>query len=116
MPSIKRGRNPEEAGLPPRLEKDGYLPETALCVSRKYSKKADEGGEEGCSFSPPGIGSSRKEGPLIAHSRCGHQSLNPTKAWGMAAGRKEEKKEKNKKKVPVPSAQESKAKGKTPRS
>ena len=48
----KRGGNIEEAGIPPRLEKDGYLSETALCVSGKYPKKADKGGEEGCAFSP----------------------------------------------------------------
>ena len=26
--------------------------ETALCVSGKHSKKTDEGGEDGCAFSP----------------------------------------------------------------
>ena len=51
MPSRKRGGNPEEAGIPPRFEKGGYLSETALCVSGRYPKKADKGGEEGCSFS-----------------------------------------------------------------
>ena len=52
VPSRKRGGNPEEAGIPPRLEKGGYLSETALCVSGIYPKKADKGGEEGCPFSP----------------------------------------------------------------
>ena len=44
MPSRKRGGNPEEAGILSRLEKDGYLSETAICVSGRYPKKADKGG------------------------------------------------------------------------
>ena len=52
----KRGGNPEEAGIPPRLKKDGYLPETALCVSGRYPKKADKGGEKGWSFSLRRVG------------------------------------------------------------
>ena len=48
----ERGGNPEKAGIPPRLKEDGHLPETALCVSGRYPKKADKGREEGCSFSP----------------------------------------------------------------
>ena len=44
--------NPGEAGISPRLEKVGNTSETALCVSGRYPKKADKGGEEGCAFSP----------------------------------------------------------------
>ena len=54
-----------------------------------------------------------REGRHIVILRCGHQRPDPTKGWGMAAGGKEKKKKKNE--VPVPSAQEPKAKGKLPR-
>ena len=40
MSSRKRGAIPEEAGIPTRFEKDGYLPETALCVSGKAEIKS----------------------------------------------------------------------------
>ena len=33
MLTRERGGNPEKDGIPPRRQKDGYLPETALCVS-----------------------------------------------------------------------------------
>ena len=44
MSSRKRGGFPEEAGISPRLEKDGYLSESALCDSGRYPKKAHDGG------------------------------------------------------------------------
>ena len=98
MPSRKRGGNPEEGGIPPRLEKGGYLPEAALCVSERYPEKADKGGEEGCSFSPRESASQEREGRHITHLRCGQQRQDFTKGWGMAAGGKEEKDKKEKKK------------------
>ena len=52
MPSRKRGGNPEEAGIPPRLKKDGYLPEIAFCVSGRYTKKLTKG-EKRVAPSPP---------------------------------------------------------------
>ena len=90
MSSRKRGGVPEEAAIPPRLEKDEYLSETALCVSGRYPKKADKVGEEGCSFSLRGSACQEREG--------------------------HKKREKTEKKVPVPSAQDLKEKkGKLPR-
>ena len=58
MPSRKWGEDPEEAGIPPHLEKGWYLPETVHCVYGKYHKKAYEGGE--------------REGQHVAHLRCGY--------------------------------------------
>ena len=117
MPSRKRNVIPEDAGVPPRLKNDGYLTETALCVSGRYPKKADKGGEEDCSSSPRRSASQEREGRHIAIVRCGHQRPEPKKGWRMAAGGKEkqEKKREEKKEVPVPSAQESKTKGKLSR-
>ena len=83
-----------EAGIPPRLTKNGYLPESALCVSVSYPWKADKGGEEGCPFSSRGSASQKREGWHSAILRCGHQRPDHTKGWGMAAGAKEKKRKK----------------------
>ena len=77
-----------------RLIKDGFLLETALCVSVRYPKKADKGGEEGCSFSPQRSASQEREGRHTAIVRCGHQRPDTKKGWGMAAGGEEKKNEK----------------------
>ena len=92
MPSRKRGGNPDEAGIPPRVKKDGYLPETALCVSGRYPKKLTKG-EKRVAPSLPEDQLSKK-GKHIAILRCGHQMPDPTKGWGMAAGAKEKKRKK----------------------
>ena len=89
MPSGKRGGNPEEAGIPPRLKKDGYLTEIAFSASGRYPKQADKGGGEGCSFFPQGSASQEREGRHIAHLRFGHHRPDPTKGWGIAAGDKQ---------------------------
>ena len=47
----------------------------------RYPKKADEGGEEGCSFSPRGSDCQEREGQYIAHLRCGHRRSDPTEGW-----------------------------------
>ena len=52
MPTRKRGGNPEKAVIPPRLKKDGYLPETALCVSGRHPKKLTKG-KKRVATSPP---------------------------------------------------------------
>ena len=52
MSSRKRGAIPEEAGISTRLEKDGYLPENALCVSGSTPKKLIKG-EKRVAPSPP---------------------------------------------------------------
>ena len=54
MSSRKRDGIPEEAEIPPRLEKDEYFSEITLCISGRYPKRADKVGEAGCSFSPRG--------------------------------------------------------------
>ena len=68
-----------------------YLLEAALYVSRRYPKKADKGGEEGCSFSPRGSASHEREGRNIANLRGGYQRPDATEGWVMAAGGKEAK-------------------------
>ena len=93
MPSVKRGGNPEKAGLPPCLEKGRHLSLSALCVSGRYPKKADKGGEEGCSFSHRGLASQEREGRHITNIRCSHERPDPTEAWGMAAGGEKGKKD-----------------------
>ena len=98
MPSRKRGGNPEEAGILHRPEKDGYLSETTLCVSGRHPKKADKGGEEGCSLSPRGLASQERERRHIANLRCSHQRPDFTEGWRMEAGGKEGKEKKEKKK------------------
>ena len=115
MPSRKRGGNPEEAGIPPRLKKDVYLPETALCVSGRYPKKADKGGEDGCSFSPRGTAPQEREGQHIAILPVATRVQTPQKDGEWQIVQKKTKKRKEKKEVPVPSTQVLKAKGKLPR-
>ena len=54
------------------LDKDGYPSETAFCISGRYREEADEGGEEGCAFSPRGANLKEREGQHIALLRRGH--------------------------------------------
>ena len=77
MPSRKQGGIREEAGIPPHLEKDGYLSETARCVS-EIAQKSQKGGEEGYSFTPGGSASQEREGKYIANLRCRYQRPDPT--------------------------------------
>ena len=101
MLSRKWGGNSEEAGILSRLEKDGYLSETALCVSWRYPQKDDKGGGRG--GSPSRIGSPRKERakdrkltlrPPKArpHRRMGNGSWWRKKGKGIKKERKKKKK------------------------
>ena len=101
----------------PASEKMGIFRRLRSASLGDTPKELTKGKKEGCLFSPPGSASQERKGRHIAILRCGHQRPDPTKGWGMTAGRKEEKekKQKKKKEVPVPSAQELKAKRKLPR-
>ena len=103
--------------LESHLKKDGYHPETALCVFGRYPKKADEG-EKRVATSPPEdrLPKKGKSGtsPSYAVATRG-QTQRRDGEWQLVENKKMKKKEKKKKEVTVPSAQEPKAKGKTPR-
>ena len=107
MPPRKRGGNPEEAGIPPRLKKDGYLPEATFCVSGGYPKKLTKGEKR----APPEdlLLKKGKGGTLPSYAAVTRgQTAQKDGEWQLV--QKKKKREKKKKEVSVPSAQKPKAK------